>query len=129
LTADWYWGWTRGFVSHITFSLSDYINLSASLFRLQPIERVVIVGAVRGNVVFRTSNGHHNDIPNDLWDALNLPKCGKVGGFCDMRGTHTHMNEDDLSPYLVAYGRQQAGLPPLYTNGQTAHLSNTEPRQ
>jgi uncharacterized protein (TIGR02996 family) len=111
-SAAWHWGWTRGFVSHVTFSLDDFEQHAERLFRLQPIEHVILVGVVRDGIVFRTGNNHLNDIPRDLWDALRLPRC-ELPGDCRMRGTHVHMTEDELSVYLVAHGRRLAGLPPL----------------
>lgn len=111
LSAAWYWGWTRGFISHVTFSLQEFTGYAPALFRLQPIERLVLTGVVRDGIVFRTSNGHHDDIPRDLWEELEIPQCTSSDPDCWGRGTHAHMTQDELSPYLVNYGRKLVGLP------------------
>lgn len=110
--AAWNWGWSRGFVSHVQLPLPDYTRYAKAIFDLQPVEHIALPGVVRDGIVFRTSNGHHNDIDRDLWENLRMPKC-EAGGECRMRGTHAHMNVEELSRLLVAYGRSLAQLPEL----------------
>jgi uncharacterized protein (TIGR02996 family) len=99
----------RGFIAHVTATHADFREQAGALFESQPVERIVLPGVVRDGIVFRTSNGHHNDLPREWWAELGLPRC-ELPGDCRQRGTHAHMTEDELSRYLVAYGRKSAGI-------------------
>jgi len=74
-----------------------------AVFGRQPVTSVVCPGVVRDGIVFRTSNDHLNDIIRPLWEDMGLPKCTDAA--CWGRGTHAHLTEDQLSPYLVQLGR------------------------
>jgi uncharacterized protein (TIGR02996 family) len=112
-SATWQWYWCRGFVQEIELPLESFVRCAKDIFSGQPIQRVKLTGVVRGDIVFRTSNGHTNDIAKEVWEELGIPKCTLKVNDCWQRGTHAHMTEDELSAYLVAYGRRLADLPRL----------------
>lgn len=106
--------WYRGFVHRVHLPCDAFMQHAESLFRAHPITSVRLSGVVRERTVFRTSSGHSGDIPHELWENLQIPRCVAVGP-CQMAGTHAHLIEDELSFYLVTYGRKLAGLSPLPT--------------
>jgi uncharacterized protein (TIGR02996 family) len=111
----------RGFVESVRCSTAAFLAQAKAIFRAHPVIRVTLSGVVRGGIVFRTSNGHENDIDRDFWEALKIPRC-EASGECRMRGTHAHLTEDEFSVYLVAYGRSRAGLPPLNSRSSASQM-------
>lgn len=118
------WAFSRGFVSHISIGTGDFLRHAKAIFESQPITDVLLVDRVpdmTGNIWFCWESGNNMDEKGDVPPAIFafLPTHLRYPGISALRKTHQE-SCDDLSAACVAYGRQQAGLPPLLASQPAA---------
>lgn len=137
-------GYNRGFLSEIVLDCDSFVEHAPVLFRQHPITSVRLTDVVvADNMPYGEDSefysvhdnsfvGHSTArIPPDLWtelDGFTVEYAESYYMYGIKQYATPELARAALSPACVRYGRKKAGLPPLYTNGHTAHLSNTVPR-
>jgi uncharacterized protein (TIGR02996 family) len=116
------YAWDRGFVGEVACTAADFLAHAAALFAAHPIVKVTLSDLVPSRRYNVSGNPWlwyldiagdlvgPNAVPHGIWPYLGT-ELEAPPGFAYY--SHPNTAKEYLGQACVAYGRQQAGLPPL----------------